>query len=317
MLKIKNVHSNSNSEGLHKSTKNENNIDESLNKENYEKCFIYEDDNDSLNEENSFKGKEENNSPQIKRHKNSTDSNLTEKNLHKFLNEDLIQALNNDLVDPEENSDSSECDADNGYITGSSQCTSKANSPELNIRLPKITKDISMNLNIENTSDNQIKEDIKENDIIMDDIKEKIKILNDPSFTPMIFPQQINNKYEEDSINKKEDNYEKKEKKNNIMKNKFDDDVEPIMMLSMLNREEKTKLPLELRVGDWICMYCNNFNFSFRIKCNRCGLLRKSSSHILRHNYYNNKYQYMGNYDNNFNDGYFINYNQNVNFNQL
>ena len=60
-----------------------------------------------------------------------------------------------------------------------------------------------MNLNIENTSDNQIKEDIKENDIIMDDIKEKIKILNDPSFTPMIFPQQINNKYEEDAINKK------------------------------------------------------------------------------------------------------------------
>ena len=317
MLKIKNEHSNSNSEVLHKSTKNENNIDESLNKENYEKCFIYEDDNDRLNEENSLKGKEENNSPQIKRHKNSTDSNLTEKNLHKFLNEDLIQALNNDLVDPEEHSDSSECDADNGYITGSSQCTSKANSPELNIRLPKITKDISMNLNIENKSDNQIKEDIKKNDIIMDDIKEKIKILNDPSFTPMIFPQQIINKYEEDAINKKKDNYEKKEKKNNIMKNKFDDDVEPIMMLSMLNREEKTKLPLELRVGDWICMYCNNFNFSFRMKCNRCGLLRKSSSHILKHNYYNNKYQYMGNYDNHFNDGYFINNNQNANFNQL
>ena len=317
MLKIKNEHSNSNSEVLHKSTKNENNIDESLNKENYEKCFIYEDDNDRLNEENSLKGKEENNSPQIKRHKNSTDSNLTEKNLHKFLNEDLIQALNNDLVDPEENSDSSECDAYNGYITGSSKCTSKANSPELNIRLPKITKDISMNLNIENKSDNQIKEDIKENDIIMDDIKEKIKILNDPSFTPMIFPQQIINKYEEDAINKKKDNYEKKEKKNNIMKNKFDDDVEPIMMLSMLNREEKTKLPLELRVGDWICMYCNNFNFSFRMKCNRCGLLRKSSSHILKHNYYNNKYQYMGNYDNHFNDGYFINNNQNANFNQL
>ena len=201
MLKFKNVHQNS--EELNKSTKNENKEDEGLNKENDEKCFIYEDDNDSLNEENSFKGKEENNSPQIKRHKNSTDSNLTEKNLHKFLNEDLIQALNNDLVDPEENSDSSECDADNGYITGSSQCTSKANSPELNIRLPKITKDISMNLNIENTSDNQIKEDIKENDIIMDDIKEKIKILNDPSFTPMIFPQQINNKYEEDAINKR------------------------------------------------------------------------------------------------------------------
>ena len=315
MLKIKNVHANS--EDLHKSTKKESNEDKSINMENDEKCFIYEDDNDFLNEEISFKGKEENNSSQINKHKNSTDSNLTEKNLHKFLNEDLIQALNNDLVDPEENSDSSECNISNGYITGSSQCTSKANSPELNIRLPKITKDISMTLNIENTSDNQIKEDIKENETVMDDIKEKIKILNDPSFTPMIFPQQINNKFKEEVINKKGDHYEKKEKKNDIMKNKFDDDVEPIMMLSMVNREEKTKLPLELRVGDWICMYCNNFNFSFRMKCNRCGLLRKSSSHILRHNYYNNKYQYMGNFDNNFNDGYCMNYYQNGNFNQL
>ena len=315
MLKFKNVHQNS--EELNKSTKNENKEDEGLNKENDEKCFIYEDDNDSLEGEYFFKGKEEKNSLHINRHKNSTDSNLTEKNLHKFLNEDLIQALNNDLVDPEDNSDSSECNISNGYITGSSQCTSKANSPELNIRLPKVKKDISMTLNIENTSDNQIKDDIKENDIVMDDIKEKIKILNDPSFTPMIFPQQINNKFEEEVIYKKVDNYEKKEKKNNIMKNKFDDDVEPIMMLSMVNREEKTKLPLELRVGDWICMYCNNLNFSFRMKCNRCGLLRKSSSHILRHNYYNNKYQYMGNFDNNFNDGYYMNYNQNGNFNQL
>ena len=315
MLKFKNVHQNS--EELNKSTKNENKEDEGLNKENDEKCFIYEDDNDSLEGEYFFKGKEEKNSLHINRHKNSTDSNLTEKNLHKFLNEDLIQALNNDLVDPEDNSDSSECNISNGYITGSSQCTSKANSPELNIRLPKVKKDISMTLNIENTSDNQIKDDIKENDIVMDDIKEKIKILNDPSFIPMIFPQQINNKFEEEVINKKVDNHEKKEKKNNIMKNKFDDDVEPIMMLSMVNREEKTKLPLELRVGDWICMYCNNLNFSFRMKCNRCGLLRKSSSHILRHNYYNNKYQYMGNFDNNFNDGYYMNYNQNGNFNQL
>ena len=201
MLNIKNVHLNS--EDLHKSVKNEKSEDENLNKENDEKCLLYEDDNDCLNRENLFEGKEEKFSPHINRHKNSTDSNLTEKNLHKFLNEDLIQAINNDLVDPEDNSDSSECDISNGYITGSSQCTSKANSPELNIRLPKIKKDISMTLNIENTSDNQVKDDIKEDDPVMDDIKEKIKILNDPSFTPMIFPEQINNKFEEKLINKK------------------------------------------------------------------------------------------------------------------
>lgn len=127
----------------------------------------------------------------------------------------------------------------------------------------------------------------------------------------MIFPHEISNKLKEEIINKKIENIEKSANKSNLMKNKFDDDVEPIMMMSMVQREQKTKLPLELRVGDWICAYCSNLNFSFRMKCNRCGLLKKSSSHLLRHNYYNDKYQYMGNYDNNFNDDSFMNDNFN------
>ena len=84
-------------------------------------------------------------------------------------------------------------------------------------------------------------------------------------------------------------------------------------MLSMVNKEEKTKLPLEIRVGDWICLYCNNLNFSFRIKCNRCGLLRKSSNCLLEQKYNNrNKYQYMNCNNYNYNDGY----NQNVNYHE-
>ena len=82
----------------------------------------------------------------------------------------------------------------------------------------------------------------------------------------------------------------------------------------MTNVEEKTKLPLEIRIGDWICLYCNNLNFSFRIKCNRCGLLRKSSAHLLKKKYYNNKYQNLGN-NNNFNiDNYPMNFNNNNNY---
>ena len=112
---------------------------------------------------------------------------------------------------------------------------------------------------------------------------------------------------------------ESKKNKNNSLKNKFDDDVEPIIMMTMTNMEEKTKLPLEIRVGDWICLYCNNLNFSFRIKCNRCGLLRKSSSHLLKKKYYNNKYQNFGNnnlnnenYSKHFNNNYYeLNYNNN------
>ena len=26
------------------------------------------------------------------------------------------------------------------------------------------------------------------------------------------------------------------------------------------------------REGDWICNYCNNLNFAFRKKCNRCKM---------------------------------------------
>ena len=299
MLNIKNVQSNI--EETYNST-----IDKSIKEENknisyFDKCFLYEDNENIQKEDNQLKEKEGKDSPLFAKHKNSTDLNLTEKNLHKFLGEDLINALNNDLVDPEENSDS-DSNISNGYITGSSECTSKSNSPEFSLKFPKIEKDIDITLSLKNILNQN------ENDKDMDDIKEKIKILNDPSFTPMIIPPKMNKKFEEEIINKEfkvnDQKDIKKETKNNPLKNKFDDNVEPLIMPSMPNKEGKTKLPLEIRAGDWICNYCNNLNFSFRVKCNRCGLLRKSTSHIIRYNYINNKYQYMGNYDN-YNYGYF------------
>ena len=40
---------------------------------------------------------------------------------------------------------------------------------------------------------------------------------------------------------------------------------------------QKKKKPFEIREGDWTCFDCHNLNFSFRIKCNRCGLLKEVS----------------------------------------
>ena len=324
-----------------------NSINEEINnKESDYNYFIYGEKNDCMNEEFLFKDKEINDPLHLDKHKNSIDLNLSEKNLHEFLNDDLIKALDNDFVELEENLDLSDSNSsnDNDNNICDSECTTKANSPELNIRLPKTNKNIDMNLNIENSfnkknsndinknssenneiiknditdeNDKNNNEAIKKDDKIDNNIKDKIKMLNNPLFAPMFIPKKYNNI--EQLKKKEENNYEienvenKKEKKNNPLKNKFDDDVEPLYMLSMANKEEKTKLPLEIRVGDWICLYCNNLNFSFRIKCNRCGLLRKSSSHLLKQKYYSNKYQYMGNY-NNYNDGYFMNYNQNGNY---
>jgi len=221
MLNGKNEHSNI--EEPINSTKEKSIKEENKNIEDYDKCFIYEDNDGCQNEDNQLKEREVNNSPLLAKHKNSIDLNLTEKNLHQFLGEDLINALNNDLVDPEENSDSSDSNISNGYITGSSECTSKSNSPEFSLKFPKIEKDINMTLNLESLLN---KNEVDNN---IDDIKEKIKFLNDPSFSPMIIPPKMSKKFEEEIANKdfKVDDQkdEKKETKNNPLKNKFDDNA--------------------------------------------------------------------------------------------
>ena len=74
----------------------------------------------------------------------------------------------------------------------------------------------------------------------------------------------------------------RKKRKKNVLKNKFEDNVDSIIMLSKVSEEEKTKLPLEIRTGNLICLYCNNLNFAFRIKCNRCGILRKNTIYKKR-----------------------------------
>ena len=44
-----------------------------------------------------------------------------------------------------------------------------------------------------------------------------------------------------------------------------------------LKKEGKNKRHFEVRIGDWTCINCNNLNFSFRNKCNRCGLPKELS----------------------------------------
>ena len=308
-------------------------------------CLIYGDKSDFINEDIFFKQKETIDPYYLDKRKSSIDLNLTEKNIHEFLNNDLIKALDYDDSmdpDPEENCEISDSSSSNAYISGSSDCTSKQNSPEFNSKVIKDENKININLNKDNfinknnsnnvnnknsdvnidnennknyiNKDNNIKNNEKEKDEMIDkNIKNRIEILNDPLFTPIFIPNEINkNKIKENKKIEEEKTEKKKEKKNNSLKNKFDDDVEPIIMMTMPSLEEKTKLPLEIRVGDWICLYCNNLNFSFRIKCNRCGLLRKSSTHLLKKKFYNNKYQYLDN-NNNYNN-FSINFNNNNNY---
>lgn len=91
-----------------------------LNKENDFSCFIYEEKSAFINEENLFKEKETNDFLPSEGYKNSVDLNLKGKNLHEFLNNDLIKALDNDLTDQKDISDFSDCNSSNEYIEVSS-----------------------------------------------------------------------------------------------------------------------------------------------------------------------------------------------------
>ena len=61
--------------------------------------------------------------------------------------------------------------------------------------------------------------------------------------------------------------------------NKFDGNkkYQVLVPFTVLKKNVKAKKPFEIREGDWTCSNCNNLNFSFRIKCNRCELAKEQS----------------------------------------
>jgi hypothetical protein len=46
------------------------------------------------------------------------------------------------------------------------------------------------------------------------------------------------------------------------------------------------------RQGDWQCLHCNNLNFSFRKKCNRCKLQTREENERLSAYYYHCSHHY-------------------------
>ena len=58
------------------------------------------------------------------------------------------------------------------------------------------------------------------------------------------------------------------------------------------NSHHKSKKNSTLRVGDWICQFCNNYNYSFRTICtfplnkgNRCSAYPQKPSNLQLHSY--------------------------------
>jgi hypothetical protein len=50
----------------------------------------------------------------------------------------------------------------------------------------------------------------------------------------------------------------------------LDSYVTPIKDVYNNQAAKQSKTVSQSRDGDWICFNCNNLNFSFRKKCNRC-----------------------------------------------
>ena len=100
---------------------------------------------------------------------------------------------------------------------------------------------------------------------------------------PQVYiPTKLRNK---EQMDKKEFGYgqknqqynNKKEEQQNNAKNKFDNNNKKN---GQNLKKEKNKKHFEIRAGDWTCNKCNNLNFSFRNKCNRCGLPKELNKKI-------------------------------------
>ena len=114
---------------------------------------------------------------------------------------------------------------------------------------------------------------------------------NSSTINPLI--PLLNKGYEFYPKNLRSNNFEEWQKIDNDEKLKIDNFIKNNEYLFNKNKKE-----------DWYCSFCNNLNYSFRIKCNRCGSLKESSEYILKkmieqqvNNIYNqNNYNYTNCY---------------------
>ena len=68
-----------------------------------------------------------------------------------------------------------------------------------------------------------------------------------------------------------------KYRKNDQANNNNDIKINKNKFVNMNKNKQKNKKYFEVRDGDWVCSKCNNLNFSFRNKCNRCSLPKELS----------------------------------------
>ena len=188
-------------------------------------------------------------------------------NSYQYLSKDLLETI--DIADiPENENDDKENHSEN--------------NDNSNIKC------ISPRTNASSCDDNNNKENNKGPIILLTDTPTPI-IDNGYFFTPKNFKK---NDYNNNNYNSS----------NNIFINNIN--LNNNNNKNNINSEHKKtkKTKLKEREGDWTCFFCKNLNFSFRKKCNRCGIQREKSE-ILYDNYMENLKKIINNNlkNNNFN----------------
>ena len=80
---------------------------------------------------------------------------------------------------------------------------------------------------------------------------------------------------------------------------KRQEEQEKLKLQNQIKNQKNINTKIKERKGDWICAQCGNLNFSFRLVCNRCQLVKTQSDLIYqRMNIFNNPNLQLGNLNN-------------------
>ena len=237
--------------------------------------------------------------------------NVSKQRLHEYLNDDLLNALevspnipniNNGIQNMKIN-ENENIDNNPNLLFGFSLYPSNAenntvhninnqninnlsgfNINQQNNLIPKGNNNM-INTNINNNFKNEINNSTNFNNLNNYNLNYQ-KIQNNNNLTSnlninnqMYIPIQMRKKEQNNDkelANEKNIKYPKNKDEKSNNKNKFDKKNAQNSQHS--KKEGKMKKPFEVRIGDWTCSKCSNLNFSFRSKCNRCGLPKEISA---------------------------------------
>ena len=214
------------------------------------------------------------NSPIVAQYKFSIDMpNVSQQRLHEYLNNDLLNALdvspsiskiNSGIPENMQNlNDLGDNNPNNLYGFSLYPQTNNNKNVEIENYIQNQNMNNANNYNYQNNFNYNYPNNNTNNNAYYQNFNNNYTNLNYNINDQKVFiPTKLRNA---EQNNKQNNN--KKETLNNG-KNKFDNGKK---------NKQKNKKFFEVREGDWRCSNCNNLNFSFRNKCNRCSLPKELS----------------------------------------